>query len=85
MKEARRSLKRFVADNYGGVVQRFADAHGFSRPLVSMWLSGRRTPGIKNALRLQAATGISWTRWNAAADVRRRLTASERRALASPP
>jgi transcriptional regulator with XRE-family HTH domain len=35
----------------------FAEAAGLSSPLISMWLSRRRRPGLKSAVALEAATG----------------------------
>jgi transcriptional regulator with XRE-family HTH domain len=74
-RSARRALRKHIDDKHGGVLRRFAEAHGFNHPLVSMWLSGKRTPGPLNAHRLEAVAGIPWTNW---------LSAADRRAVASP-
>jgi transcriptional regulator with XRE-family HTH domain len=71
---ARRALRKHIDDQHGGVLRRFAEAHGINHPLVSMWLSGKRTPGLVNAHRLETAAGIPWMSW---------LTAAERRSLSS--
>lgn len=35
----------------------FAEAHDLSSPLLSMWLSRKRRPGLKSAVALEEATG----------------------------
>lgn len=35
----------------------FAEANGLSSPLVSMWLSRKRRPGLRSAVALEEATG----------------------------
>jgi transcriptional regulator with XRE-family HTH domain len=74
MSQPRRALLRVINEKYEGNRQRFADAHGFSRPAVSMWCSGERTPGLVNAHRLEAVAGIPWMSW---------LSAAARRSFAS--
>lgn len=75
-RSAREALRKHIDDKHGGVLRRFAEARGVPHSLVSMWLSGKRTPGPLNAHRLEAATGIPWTSWLSAAD-RRALAPSQ--------
>lgn len=35
----------------------FAEAHHLSSPLLSMWLSRKRRPGLRSAFALEEATG----------------------------
>lgn len=59
---ARQSLRVCVTAS-GLSLRAFAKAHGFSAPLISMWISGERTPGLPNAFRLQKVTGIPAEHW----------------------
>jgi transcriptional regulator with XRE-family HTH domain len=49
-------LRKFLRDTQQKQ-RAVADGIGVSAPIVSMWLAGRRTPGLDSAVKLETYTG----------------------------
>ena len=69
---AREKLSRFIADEELTQDQ-FADIARIPAPQISLWLSGKRRPGLMNAFKLERATRgiVRATEWSAELERRR--------------